>query len=226
MKPLLRACVLFAGLTCFALSRPVAAQVATGPAPDFGAGKKRAAVCFACHGPEGIAKVPGTPHLAGQERAYLEKALRAYREGQSRQDPTMTAMAKPLSDADIANIAAYYSLQTRMSDGQTAAQVMETLQRIRPVGVVQIETPPRPAAQRSGESVYNASCTACHGTGAAGAPKLGDRAAWSSRIAQGKSVLLKHALQGYKSMPPKGTCVACSEEEIGAAIDYLVAKSR
>lgn len=95
------------------------------PSPDAGAGKKRAAVCFACHGTGGIAKMPGTPHLAGQDRAYLEKALRAYREG-TRQDPTMTAMAKPLSDADIANLVAFFSLQSRTGHDQTAAQTLET----------------------------------------------------------------------------------------------------
>lgn len=77
------------------------------------AGKKRAAVCFSCHGAEGVARVPGTPHLAGQERAYLERALRAYRAGDGRKDPTMAAMAKPLSDDDIANIAAYFAAQRR-----------------------------------------------------------------------------------------------------------------
>lgn len=81
--------------------------------PDVGAGQKRGAVCFACHGANGIAKVPGTPHLAGQDRAYLQKALQAYRAGQVRQDPTMTAMAKPLSDTDIVNLAAFFSLLPR-----------------------------------------------------------------------------------------------------------------
>jgi cytochrome c553 len=97
------------------------AQSPAGPAPDIGAGQKRAAACFACHNADGISKIPGTPHLAGQERSYLESALRAYRDG-TRQNPTMNAMAKPLSDRDIVNIAAYYSMQTRMDRGQAAAQ--------------------------------------------------------------------------------------------------------
>lgn len=84
------------------------AQSTGAAAPDIGAGQKRASVCFACHNADGISKIPGTPHLAGQERSYLESALRAYRDG-ARQNPTMNAMAKPLSDRDIVNIAAYYS---------------------------------------------------------------------------------------------------------------------
>ncbi|WP_300844711.1 cytochrome c [Tepidimonas sp.] len=113
------------GLAAWLLASHVAhAQTQSGPAPDVGAGKKRAAVCFACHNADGISRIPGTPHLAGQERHYLENALRAYRDGQ-RQDPTMNAMAKPLSDRDIVNIAAYYSLQNRMNNVQTAAQAVD-----------------------------------------------------------------------------------------------------
>lgn len=94
------------------------AQPSGNPAPDVGAGQKRAAVCFACHNADGISKIPGTPHLAGQERSYLENALRAYRDGQTRQNPTMNSMAKPLSDRDIVNIAAYYSSLSRSGQGQ------------------------------------------------------------------------------------------------------------
>lgn len=117
MKTLIRI-----GLAAWLLASSLAyAQSQSGPAPDIGAGKKRAAVCFACHNADGISKIPGTPHLAGQERSYLESALRAYRDG-TRQNATMNAMAKPLSDRDIVNIAAYYSLQTGMNSCQTAAQ--------------------------------------------------------------------------------------------------------
>jgi len=232
MKTLIRI-----GLAAWLLASSLAhAQSQSGPAPDIGAGKKRAAACFACHNADGISKIPGTPHLAGQERSYLESALRAYRDGQTRQNPTMNAMAKPLSDRDIVNIAAYYSLQTRMNNGQTAAQTMATLERIRPVGVVTTEAPAVAAAPssgtttatagRSGEAVYNAACMACHNSGAAGAPKLGDRAAWSPRIRQGGATLVQHALQGFKGMPAKGGCATCSDAEIKAAVEYLTAKAK
>lgn len=232
MKTLIRI-----GLAAWLLASSLAhAQSLGGPAPDVGAGKKRAAACFACHNADGISKIPGTPHLAGQERSYLESALRAYRDGQTRQNPTMNAMAKPLSDRDIVNIAAYYSLQTRMNNGQTAAQAMETIERIRPVGVAVAEAPAATAAStsstapaaavRSGEAVYNAACMACHTSGAAGAPKLGDKAAWSPRIGQGAATLVQHALQGFKGMPAKGGCTNCSDAEIKAAVEYLTAKAK
>nr|WP_315465164.1 c-type cytochrome [uncultured Rhodoferax sp.] len=206
-----------------------------GPAPDVGAGKKRAAACFACHGDNGISKIPGTPHLAGQERSYLESALRAYRDGQTRQNATMNAMAKPLSDRDIANIAAYFSLLVRMDKGQTAAQAMELLERIRPVGVVATQaaapapagaTGATPVVAKSGESIYTSACIACHGSGAAGAPKLGDKAAWAPRLAQGSATLVQHATQGFKGMPAKGACSSCSDADIKAAVEYLAGKSK
>ena len=74
---------------------------------DASAGRKRAAVCFSCHGEFGVAKNPAYPNLAGQQRDYLEKQLRDFRDGR-RVDPAMSAMAKPLSDDDIRNIATYY----------------------------------------------------------------------------------------------------------------------
>lgn len=79
------------------------------PGVDAATGKQRAAVCFACHNTNGIALIPGVPNLAGQKRDYLEDALKSYRDGHTRQNAIMNAMAGPLSDGDIANISAYFS---------------------------------------------------------------------------------------------------------------------
>ena len=75
---------------------------------DAAAGKAKAATCNACHGANGISAVPTYPNLAGQKEAYLVKQMKAFKDG-SRKDPTMNAMAKPLSDADMANVAAHYA---------------------------------------------------------------------------------------------------------------------
>jgi cytochrome c553 len=75
---------------------------------DAAAGKAKAAVCAGCHGANGISANPLWPNLAGQHEAYLAKQLKAFRDG-TRNDPAMAPMAKPLSDADIDNLAAYYS---------------------------------------------------------------------------------------------------------------------
>ena len=78
---------------------------------------------------------------------------------------------------------------------------------------------------RTGEEVYN-TCAACHSTGAAGAPKFGDVAAWAPRIAQGAETLYTHSIQGFKGMPAKGLCGNCSDDEIKAAVDHIVANSQ
>ena len=77
-------------------------------AADAAAGKAKAASCAACHGANGISAVPTYPNLAGQKEAYLVKQMNDFKSG-SRKDPTMNAMAAPLSDADIANIAAHFA---------------------------------------------------------------------------------------------------------------------
>ena len=77
-------------------------------AGDAAAGKAKAATCGGCHGANGVSAVPTYPNLAGQKEAYLVKQMKAFKDG-SRKDPTMNAMAAPLSDEDMANLAAYYA---------------------------------------------------------------------------------------------------------------------
>lgn len=76
-----------------------------------------------------------------------------------------------------------------------------------------------------GEKTFNANCAACHGAGVLGAPKVGDKAAWAPRIAQGKDTLYTHALNGFKMMPPKGGNAALKDEEVKAVVDYMVSKA-
>jgi cytochrome c553 len=77
-------------------------------ADDIAAGKAKAASCAGCHGAVGISNNPSWPNLAGQQKAYLAKQMRDFRSG-IRQDALMTPMAKPLTDKEIANLAAYYN---------------------------------------------------------------------------------------------------------------------
>jgi len=79
-------------------------------AGDAAAGKAKAAVCAACHGPTGVSINPLWPNLAGQQEAYLAKQLKDYRDG-NRKDPLMSPQSVALSDDDIANLAAYFSSQ-------------------------------------------------------------------------------------------------------------------
>jgi cytochrome c553 len=77
-------------------------------AADIEAGKAKAATCMACHGVNGIGNADMWPNLAGQKKGYLVAQIKAYRSGE-RQDPMMAPMVKGLTDADIENLAAYYS---------------------------------------------------------------------------------------------------------------------
>jgi cytochrome c5 len=92
--------------------------------------------------------------------------------------------------------------------------------RLQPVGMVEIRDMSSPAALRTGEQIYQAQCTACHGSGAAGAPKTGDEAAWAPRIKTGYEALLASALNGKGAMPKQGGGDA-SDYEIARAVVYL-----
>lgn len=77
-------------------------------AGDAAAGKAKSVTCAGCHGTNGISNNPMWPNLAGQKQAYLASSLQMYRDGR-RKNAMMSAMAKNLTDADIENLAAYYS---------------------------------------------------------------------------------------------------------------------
>ena len=77
-----------------------------------------------------------------------------------------------------------------------------------------------------GEQIYKQSCQACHSTGAANSPKLGDKAAWAPRIATGMDALVASSINGKNVMPPKGTCMGCSDDDLKSAIEYMVNQSK
>lgn len=76
------------------------------------------------------------------------------------------------------------------------------------------------------ERVYMQSCWACHNSGAAGAPKVGNAADWAPRIAKGMDTLLVNATNGINSMPAKGLCFTCTEDDLKALIQYMVDSSQ
>lgn len=124
-----------------------------------------------------------------------------------------------------------------LTAGVATASVEDDIRaRIQPVGEVCVQgddcgsaaaaTETASSGPRSGPDVYNAVCTACHSTGAAGAPKKGDKDAWAPRIAEGMDTLISHALNGYNAMPAKGGCASCPDEEIQNAVEYIVSESK
>lgn len=71
------------------------------------------------------------------------------------------------------------------------------------------------------DAKYEKSCKLCHDTGLMGAPKTGDAAAWAPRLEKGNDVLLKHAIEGFNAMPPKGTCMDCTDEDLQKLIEKM-----
>ncbi len=125
-----------------------------------------------------------------------------------------------------------------LADPLLQASVTE---RIAPVGKVAISGEDNSAVEEKvaaavalkevpGEEVYSTTCVACHGSGVAGAPKLGDKAAWAPRIAQGNDTLHKHSVTGFTGkagvMPAKGGMTSVTDASIIAAVDYMVSKSK
>lgn len=120
--------------------------------------------------------------------------------------------------------------------------LQEVASRIGPVGRVAVAgqdnsalapvaaEPAAAAADLPGDTVYNQACVACHGAGIAGAPKMGDAAAWAPRIAQGLDILNTHALQGFQGkagyMPPKGGRTDLSDQSVINAVEYIIAGSK
>jgi len=89
---------------------------------------------------------------------------------------------------------------------------------------------PEPVAtSMSGPQVYNEACLVCHGSGVGGAPVVGDEAAWAARLAQGADTLYLHALEGFTGqtgyMPPRGARMDLTDDEVRAAVDYMMAES-
>ena len=147
---------------------------------------------------------------------------------------------------------AIFVLAMKMSDLTQGVYTQETdeyqaavAERIQPLGQVYlpgddleasapalmpVEEPDPVVTAMTGPQVYNTACLACHGAGVAGAPILGDAAAWSARIAQGNDVLNDHAVNGYSGsagyMPAKGGRADLSDQEVIDAVAYMVNESQ
>lgn len=104
--------------------------------------------------------------------------------------------------------------------------VEEIEERIKPIGSVHIAGAQAETAAasgpRSGEEIYNAACVACHASGVLGAPKLQDAADWAPKLEKGFDTVWQNAINGINAMPAMGTCGNCSDDDIKAAIEYMI----
>ncbi|TAM43560.1 MAG: cytochrome c5 family protein [Gammaproteobacteria bacterium] len=120
------------------------------------------------------------------------------------------------------------------------ADAKAVAERIKPVGELTVASANPvmnaliPAANAAGadagKKTYDTACAACHGAGVAGAPKLGDKADWGARLAQGNDTLYTHAIKGFQGkkgfMPAKGGNAALKDDDVKAAVDFMVSKAK
>jgi cytochrome c5 len=117
-------------------------------------------------------------------------------------------------------LANYVTTAAKPAAGTSAFDAQSVAERIAPVGHVEVKDANDAAAMKTGEQVFQAQCAACHATGAAGAPKLGDAAAWGPRIKTGLDALVTSALKGKGNMGPQGGG-DFSDFEIARAVVYM-----
>ena len=171
--------------------------------------------CVSCHGPvaEGDAD-HGIPSLRWQHAQYLQER--------------MATLPDSRGEGPVAEAHAHLARSTAGERGAIAQYLQ---------GLGRTPEPEAPAGRDSeresglmdnpeGKNVYEKACYACHATGAAGAPKLGDKVAWAPRIEKGLDALLDTAIEGKGAMPPRGACMDCSDAEMRAAIRYMVDESQ
>jgi len=126
----------------------------------------------------------------------------------------------------IALIVLLSQLVTGVRPGETEDTEAGVLKRIKPVGEVTLADAGAPKGNITGEQVYQAVCKACHEAGLAGAPKIGDKAAWAPRIKQGVDQLYAHAIGGTaKGMPPKGGNAELADAEVQRGVVYMANRS-
>lgn len=113
----------------------------------------------------------------------------------------------------------------KKEEAQTAAPAQAVAEAAKPA-----ETSAADEQAAKGEKLFKATCAMCHQTGAAGAPIVGKKEEWSERIAQGMPMLYDHAIKGYTGkkglMPAKGANTSAKDEDVKAAVDYMVNKSK
>jgi cytochrome c5 len=127
--------------------------------------------------------------------------------------------------AIIVLLATYVSSERKTGAGSDGTSEQATDARIAPVAGFALVDPNAPRALKSGQEVYGAVCTTCHGAGIAGAPKFGDAAAWAPRIAQGAATLYDHAINGFRGkagqMPAKGGNTDLDDVEVQRAVVFM-----
>jgi cytochrome c553 len=193
----------------------LAAVAPTAQAGDAAAGKSKAAVCGACHGADGNSAMAIWPKLAGQNEAYLVKQLKEFKKGhetqgaQGRYEPSMAPMAAPLSDTDIADLAAYFASQ-----------------KVQYAGVKKEYLAQGQKLYRGGDASRGVpACTACHGPNGAGMGSAQFPAVGGQQVDYTINQLKAFRAGQRKNDPNgmmRGAAKNLTDEQITALANYLV----
>lgn len=176
-------------------------------------GKNKSAICAGCHGADGNSPInPLWPKIAGQHPRYIEKQLKEFKSG-DRTDPTMAPMAMPLSEQDVADLAAYFSSQSRQT-GQAKAEMVNAGEAIYRAG-------------NSGTGVV--ACMACHGPAGSGNPQANFPALAGQHAAYVEKALMdfrdgKRTNDAAKMM--QGVVARMTNDEMKAVAQYIQGLSR
>lgn len=202
----------------FALAAVVASfavMASTAQAGDAAAGKAKSAVCAACHGADGNSATPMWPKLAGQNEAYLLKQLKEFKKGmetqgaQGRYEPSMAPMAAPLSETDMADLAAYFASQKVQYAG-VKKEYLEVGQKL----------------YRGGDMARGVpACTACHGPDGKGMGSAQFPAVGGQQIDYTINQLKAFRAGQRKNDPNgmmRGAAKNLTDEQIVALANYLV----
>jgi cytochrome c5 len=169
----------------------------------------------------------GNPNLSDfeVERAVVYMANLA---GGNLKDPPTPANAAPATAVAAAPPAA--SAAPAAATTAVVASAAAATPAAAPTAATTPAAAPTAAAKPDGKAIFTSTCSVCHGAGIAGAPKFGDKAAWAPRIAEGTATLYQHALNGFQGktgvMPPKGGNTALSDDDVKAAVDYMVSAAK
>ena len=187
-------------------------------------------VCAACHatGTLNAPKIGDAKAWAPHIKESLEELTQIAIKGKGAMPPR--GGNPDLSDLEVARAVAYMANQSGAKFAEPAAPAATAAATPAPAATATAAKPgAAPAAaggDAKGKSVFDASCAACHATGVAGAPKVGDKAAWAPRIKQGLDAMHASAIKGKGAMPPKGGNLSLTDADVSAAVDFMVGQSR
>jgi len=117
-----------------------------------------------------------------------------------------------------------YTNATRGESSSMPAAAVVSAPVSEPAAVAVVAEPEPAATEFDVAATYQMSCFACHGTGAAGAPVLGDQEAWTERMEKGIDSVMANVMTGLNAMPAKGLCMTCSDDDLRSLVDYMVSQ--